>query len=218
LTIASPSLSVQPFGEVALGVTAPQAGDAVTVSITGLPRYETISDNLDQQRFRGSSISLTAAEVNSGLMLHSHYRGSGSPTATLTIQATDSTTSLSSPRQTITVTDPPITSSSGATSSSGGTHRNHAGSSLPQLLSDFNHPDFQQLATTLGGGDVAKIGSALHAWPVTDSTASASAKRFALLSQILAADSANASSFGQVAATPAALAEQLTQFLTKSHH
>src|SRR5262249_2495702 len=53
--------------------------------------------------------TLTAAEVNSGLTLNSHYHGWRHPVATLTVTATDSTTGKSTAPQRITVTDPPAT-------------------------------------------------------------------------------------------------------------
>jgi parallel beta-helix repeat protein len=115
---AAPALTVQvnPGTSVALGLgmNVPNK-DSVTVNISGLPRYETITDNLDHKTFRGSSINLTAAEVNSGLTLTSHYRGVGSPTATLTVTAHDSAGASIAP-QTITVKDPPATTTSSSTS------------------------------------------------------------------------------------------------------
>jgi hypothetical protein len=103
-------------GKVALGigVTAPDPTDAVSVTISGLPRYETITDNLDHRTFSGTSVTLSAAEVNSGLTLTSRYRGSGRPVATLTVTATDSVggKSATTVPQTIIVTDPPATASS----------------------------------------------------------------------------------------------------------
>jgi parallel beta-helix repeat protein len=112
LSIANNSLSVAAHSSVALGigVTAPDSGGAVSVTIKGLPRYETITDNLDHQTFRGSSITLTAAEVNSGLALNSNYRGGGQPVATLTVTATDSAGTTAP--QSITVKDPPAMGSS----------------------------------------------------------------------------------------------------------
>ena len=105
-----------------VGVSVPNAGDNVTVKITGLPKYETITDNLDHKTFRGSSITLTAAEVNSGLTLTTNYRGQGDPSATLTVTATDKTgTPITSAAQTITVKDPPASVAGGGTSSGGGT-------------------------------------------------------------------------------------------------
>jgi beta-glucanase (GH16 family) len=128
LTIAANALSVSP-GPVGvplgIGVSVPHAGDSVTVKIAGLPKYETITDNLDHKTFSGSSVSLTADEVNSGLTLNSSYRGHGHPTATLTVTATDNTgTPISSAAQTMTVVDPPpaiVAGRSGDASAGGAT-------------------------------------------------------------------------------------------------
>lgn len=125
LSIADTTLSVTGRGgTVDLGtkVTTTDSNDHVTVNIAGLPRYETITDKLDGQTFRGDNITLTAAQVDSGLELHSYYRGGGHPTATLTLTASakDPTTgavATASP-QTITVVDPrPATTTTTTTSS-----------------------------------------------------------------------------------------------------
>jgi hypothetical protein len=118
LTVANQSLHVSPGGSVSLGlgVSVPNAGDNVSVNISGLPKYETITDKLDGKTFSGSSVTLTAAEVNSGLSLSSSYRGHGHPTATLTVTATDNTgTPMTSTAQSITVVDPPATTTSSST-------------------------------------------------------------------------------------------------------
>nr|WP_249163123.1 heparin lyase I family protein [Bradyrhizobium diazoefficiens] len=129
LTIADHSLWVAGRGgKVDLGtqVTTTDSNDVVTVNITGLPKYETITDKLDGQTFRGNNITLTAAQVDSGLTLTSTYRGGGHPTATLTLTASakDPTTgavATASP-QTITVVDPrPATTTTTTTSS----HHHH---------------------------------------------------------------------------------------------
>jgi hypothetical protein len=130
LTVADNTLSVSPSGSVSLGigVSVPHAGDDVTVKLSGLPKYETIADKLDGKTFSGSSITLTAAQVNSGLSLSSSYGGHRHPTATLTVTATDFTgTPMTSAAQTITVKDPPATTSSGTstTTSGGGTSSGH---------------------------------------------------------------------------------------------
>jgi hypothetical protein len=116
LSVADHSLSVHGQGgtvDLGLSVNSSDPNDAVSVNIKGLPRYETITDNLDHQTFRGKDITLTAAEVDSGLTLHSYYWGSGQPVATLAATATakDPTTGAvtTSATQTITVTDPPPT-------------------------------------------------------------------------------------------------------------
>jgi beta-glucanase (GH16 family) len=114
LSVADPSLSVHGDGgtvDLGLSVKSSDPDDAVSVNITGLPRYETITDNLDHRTFWGKDITLTAAEVDSGLTLRSNYWGGGQPVATLavTATATDPTTGAvtTSAAQTITVTDPP---------------------------------------------------------------------------------------------------------------
>ena len=95
LTIAKTSLSVTAGSNVALGVsvTVPEAGDTVNVNIAGLPSYETITDALDGKMFSGSSVTLTAAEVNSGLTLKSSYTGTSHPVATLALKATNGASS-----------------------------------------------------------------------------------------------------------------------------
>jgi len=142
--VANQALSVSPGGSVSLGlgVSVPHAGDNVTVNISGLPKYETITDSLDHKTFSGSSITLTAAEVNSGLSLSSSYRGHGHPTATLTVTATDATgTPVTSTAQTITVKDPPATTTSSGTStttSGGGTSSSSSSQSQHHWL-DHHH-------------------------------------------------------------------------------
>ncbi|MGY4602915.1 hypothetical protein ACVW16_001327 [Bradyrhizobium sp. USDA 4474] len=124
LTIADHSLTVGGRGgTVDLGakVTTTDSNDLVTVNITGLPKYESITDKLDGQTFRGNNITLTAAQVDSGLELTSSYRGGGHPVATLSLTASakDPSTgavSTASP-QTITVTDPRPTAVTTTTSS-----------------------------------------------------------------------------------------------------
>jgi hypothetical protein len=119
LTINSQALTVNAGGSISLpiGVTAVDSDDTISVKITGLTKYETITDNLDHKVFRGRSVTLTAAEVNSGLTLNSTYGGSGHPVNTLTVTASNSTPGETgtSAAQTIKVTDPPA----GSTSSDG---------------------------------------------------------------------------------------------------
>lgn len=116
LAIADTTLSVTGGGgsvNLGISVTAPSSSTKTTVTITGLPQYERITDNLDGQVFRGTSVTLSEAEVDSGLTLTSRYRGTGHPVATLTVTARDTiggVTSASAP-QTITVKDPPASAS-----------------------------------------------------------------------------------------------------------
>ena len=94
LTISNAALTVAAGGSVPLGVqvTPADADDTVSVTISGLTSYETITDNLDQSIFSGSSVTLSAAEVNSGLTLHSSYAGTGHPVNNLTLAASNTTT------------------------------------------------------------------------------------------------------------------------------
>ncbi|QDW42164.1 phosphoesterase [Bradyrhizobium sp. KBS0727] len=116
LTISNTALTVAAGGSVPLGVqvTPVDADDAVSVTIGGLTSYETITDNLDQSIFSGSSVTLSAAEVNSGLTLHSSYTGSDHPVNNLTLAASNTTSgeAATSAVQTIVVTDPPVITSS----------------------------------------------------------------------------------------------------------
>jgi hypothetical protein len=135
LSVADRTLSVDAHGAIDLGLSVKSSdpNDSVTVNIKGLPRYETITSDLDGKTFRGNNITLTAAQVEGGLTLHSNYRGSGHPVATLTATATgkDPITGAvaTSAAQTITVTDPPAASA--GTSHS---HANHSFALLNQYL------------------------------------------------------------------------------------
>ncbi|RTL76441.1 MAG: phosphoesterase [Bradyrhizobiaceae bacterium] len=111
LTLGSTALTVNAGSSATLPISVAgfDADDTVTVAIGGLTSYETITDTLDKQTFSGSSVTLTAAEVNSGLSLQSSYAGTDHPVNTLTITASNTTAgeSATSAAQTITVTDPP---------------------------------------------------------------------------------------------------------------
>ena len=124
LTVADDSLWVAGRGgtvDLGVNVTTTDPNDLVTVNITGLPKYETITDKLDGQTFSGKNITLTAAQVDSGLVLQSNYRGGGHPVATLTLTANakDPVTGAvtTAAPQTITVTDPRPAATSTTTSS-----------------------------------------------------------------------------------------------------
>ncbi len=114
LTVASTALTVDEGGSVTLpiSVVPASAHGATTVTIGGVANYETITDNLDHKVFTASSgtgsVTLTAAEVNSGLSLSSDYSGPGKPVNTLTITAseTEGGHTLTSATDTIQVTDP----------------------------------------------------------------------------------------------------------------
>jgi hypothetical protein len=257
LTVADQTLSVSPGGKVSLGidVSVPHAGDNVSVNISGLAKYETITDNLDHKTFSGSSITLTAAEVNSGLSLSSSYHGHGQPTATLTVTAHDATgTPVTSAAQTITVKDPPsatasagtsTTTSGGGTSSgqshhwwsdhhhqavaatSSGTSTTTSGQSSGQSQAShsnvaqwFNdHPDFAHVATTLSEAGASRSGAVPNvATTTTNSPASAGARSFALLNQMMAGDFNGASHFAQATTASSASSQQQANLLTRPLH
>ena len=116
LTIGNLAPTVSAGGSIPLGVqvTPADADDTVSVTITGLTSYETITDNLDQTIFSGGSVTLSAAEVNSGLTLHSSYGGTGHPVNNLIVTASSTTSgeAAAPATQTIVVTDPPVIASS----------------------------------------------------------------------------------------------------------
>jgi hypothetical protein len=237
LSVADHSLSVSPGHGVALGigVTVPNKGDAVTVHVAGLPRYETITDKLDHKTFSGSSISLTAAEVNSGLTLTSHYRGHGDPSSTLSVTATDSTGKpVTSAAQTITVKDPPATVASSGTSSSGSTtskpvtspsnsshdHDHWSGHHHHHFAHwSGHHSGFAPVATTLSEAGASKSAATTSkVGTATDSVGSAGAKSYALLNQMMAGASGHDSHFAQVATASTASLQQSATSLTKPLH
>jgi hypothetical protein len=108
LTVANHSVGVAKFGSASLPITVAgvDGDDTVFVTIKGLTRYESITDNLDHKTFMGSSITLTAAEVASGLTLKSAYTGRGTPLNTLTVTASNTASgeAAGSAAQTINVT------------------------------------------------------------------------------------------------------------------
>jgi Bacterial Ig-like domain len=137
LTIANTALNVNAGGSVALGITATPVDpdDRVSVKISGLPSYETItapSGDTVSRQFNLLSLSYTYTITESasaagtpltGLTLTSHYTGTGHPVANLTVTASNITSgeTATSASQALKVTDPPVatSSSSPATSSPG---------------------------------------------------------------------------------------------------
>ena len=119
-----------------------------SVTISGLTSYESVTDNLDHTTFSGGksgSVTLTAAELNSGLSLNSSYTGSGKPVNTLSVTASNTILgemATTTAPQTITVTDPPEVSNGGTPSPS----ENTLTPGLPEL------DDWQQhLAGAISG-------------------------------------------------------------------
>ncbi len=112
LTVGSPALTVNAGGSVALPVSVASfdGDDTVSVTISGLTNYETLTDAFDHTTFSGSSITLSAAQVNSGLTLSSSFSGAGHPVNDLVFTASNTTAgeTATSATQTIVVTDPPM--------------------------------------------------------------------------------------------------------------
>jgi hypothetical protein len=77
-----------------------------TVMIKGLANGATITDNLDSKIFSSSVVTLTAAEVNSGLTFHLGKLTSG--TLTVTASMTEAGGSATSSPLTISLSDPPL--------------------------------------------------------------------------------------------------------------
>ena len=202
LTIADPTLWVAGRGgtvDLGVKVTTTDPNDVVTVKITGLPKYETITDKLDGRTYSGKDITLTAAQVASGLTLRSNYRGGGHPVATLTLTATarDPVTgavATSSP-QTIAVTDPRPTATKTKTSPHTDLVAGTAQISAPQNIAVADHP------------------------PATGTTtASLASQSFALLNQYLAGNSGRVDA-GQIVASVSNGANwNQDSFLTKPRH
>jgi hypothetical protein len=181
VTVADNSLSVAGRGDhVDLGttVTTTDSNDSVSLNIRGLPKYETITTG-DGTTFRGDNITLSSAQVASGLTLTSHYRGNAHPVAdlTLTASARDPVTGAvtSAAPQTITVTDPRSSDgSSHTTAASTGSLANKGFAQLQQRLGS----DTSTLATTA---------PQTTAWADQGSAkASQASQSFALLNQHMA--------------------------------
>ena len=163
LTIANTSPTVAAGGSISLGVTATPADsdDAVSVTISGVPSYETISaptgDSVAHQT--GSStwtISSTAGVPITGLTLTSNYTGTGHPVAALSVTASNTTTgeTASSASQTINVTDPPAVTS---TSPPSPTTNSGAGRSTCGVIRPVRSRRLPQRARERWSGRVALI-------------------------------------------------------------
>ena len=161
LTLGTTSLTVAAGGSVALPIIVASfdADDTVSMKITGLPTFESITDNLDHQTFTGSSIVLTAAQVNSGLTLNSTYTGTDHPVNVLTVTATNSTVGevVTSAAQTITVTDPPGALSTPHTFGSTSNDTLRGGATNDKLVGNGGYDTYQ--FARQGGQDVVVNGA-----------------------------------------------------------
>ena len=146
LTLGSSSLFVAAGGSIPLGITATpvDSDDRLSLTISGVPSYETITapsgDNVSRQLQLNGTYTWTITETSSaagkpisGLTLKSNYTGTGQPTSTFTITASNITSgeTAASLAQTMSVTDPPQIAS---------------GSSLATALNTASHAAFNHLA------------------------------------------------------------------------
>jgi hypothetical protein len=144
LTIRNSTVHVTAGGSANLGlsVAAPGGATNTTVTLSGLPSYEKIVDNLDHRTFSGGVIKLTQAEVNSGLNIESFYTGVGKPSATLTITASDTIGGVgkTSAAKTITVIDPPASSTLAASNTPSSAELLFGHASPAQTIANLTSP------------------------------------------------------------------------------
>jgi hypothetical protein len=124
LTLTAPSsLTVAAGRSANLGIVigAVDSDDTLKVSISGVPRFESVSaaGATPMVTKHGSTYTYTfsalpTADWNNGLIINSSHTGKGYPTNLLTVTVSNTTTGESStaPSKTISVTDPPLTASS----------------------------------------------------------------------------------------------------------
>ncbi len=128
-TLTAPSsLTVTAGGSAPLGIvlTAADSDDTLSVSISGVPAFESVTaagatPTVTEQIIKGNDTytytfsALPSADWNNGLILHSTFPGKGHPVNPLTVTASNTTTGESStaPARTISVTDPPATTTPG---------------------------------------------------------------------------------------------------------
>ncbi|MBR0722559.1 alkaline phosphatase family protein [Bradyrhizobium manausense] len=156
LAISSSSLTVQAGGSVPLGITATpvDSDDQLSLSISGLPSYESITapagNAVTSALQSDGTYTWTIAEGTSaigqpltGLTLSSSYTGTDHPVATFTVTASNTTPgeAATSAPQTMTMTDPPAPSPLGPSvgSSTDPGHIDH----LAALMDQFAAAGFQ---------------------------------------------------------------------------
>ncbi|MBR1280224.1 hypothetical protein JQ624_37035 [Bradyrhizobium sp. AUGA SZCCT0283] len=243
--VADPTLSVGGRGgavRIGVNVSTTDPNDSVNVNIRGLSRNQTITNNLDGQTSSGNNITLSAARVDSGLVLNSYARGGSSRTTlTLTANANDPVTGTvtSAAPQTITVTNlrsaatttlssqAAVTSSPAATSTTttslgreflGSPNQAQASNAVataaPALISQIRDQVGRGVATSVSQTIAVTNSSPVTATP----TASVASQSYALLNQYLAG-STGRGDLGQIVASVSngATSGQVS-FLTRPQH
>src|SRR5216683_609571 len=171
LTITNASLNVTAGGSVPLGITATpvDSDDTISVKISGVPTYETVTapggNTVTSSLQADGTNTWTVTEGAStkgtpltALTLSSSYTGSDHPIATFTVTASNTTPgeTATSAAQTITVTDPPATTSNSGPSASphGGAVASTPGSGqidrLVALMDQFTAAGFHEVRTGAG--------------------------------------------------------------------
>jgi hypothetical protein len=103
-TVGVTALELKEDGHAALGITLSGANydpAQTTVTISGLAAGSSIKDGLDSTTFSGASVTLTAAEVASGLTL---YAGEDAPATMLQVYASNTFTGDQSATQNLSLT------------------------------------------------------------------------------------------------------------------
>ena len=102
---------------------------------------------------------------------------------------------------------------------SSGHHGHHGHHGFHNLAQWFgHHPDFAPVANTLSEAGASKSAATPKVGTATDSVASAGAKSFALLNQMMAGDFGHDSHFAQVATASPTSLQQSAPSLTKPLH
>jgi autotransporter passenger strand-loop-strand repeat protein len=119
LTVSS-SLSVSPGTSIPMGISATpvDSDDTVSITIKGVPSFETISAGPGETVTSSTHQGLTTYTITSitpgasitDLTLNSVFKGKGSPVNNFTVTTSNSTSgeTATSPSKTVAVTDPPI--------------------------------------------------------------------------------------------------------------
>jgi probable HAF family extracellular repeat protein len=183
---APAKLTVPAGGSQPLGIVlTADSDDTLSVSISGVPTFESISaagatPSVTKQGATNTYTfnALPAADWNNGLVVHSTYAGKGHPMNTLTVTASNTTAgeSATASSVSIAVTDPPISASpNGSTNLSDliaqfsagiGSSRSDAGPTLGLfgggLLASGSIPDIATLTEHFMGAPFVSLpGSAL---------------------------------------------------------
>jgi hypothetical protein len=176
LAIANTTLSVTAGSSVPLGITATpvDSDDILSVTIAGVPTYEAITapagDTVTSSLQADGTKTWTVTEGAStkgtaltGLTLSSSYTGSDHPVATFTVTANNTTSgeAASSAPLTMSVTDPPATTSTG----SGGLVGNSAIQNSGNIGADGGNVALNGAATgtgtvTISGSSTLEFGAA----------------------------------------------------------